>query len=188
MKEWKKKLEEKDRLKAEEKAEKQRKKDEKRASRAPIRERALNLLDLQKKTKQNEKPNAEVVESQPEIVEPHSEVIEPQPEAYQENEKEHHPSPADDLPQLPSPPTHDPASIPLPSSLESLLQLPLTPSHDSSTTPSPATSPTTTDIDAQDESTNLILRPRSSSATQVQTEVQPPPTPGNSVRLNSIHV
>jgi hypothetical protein len=179
--EWRKKLEEKDRLKAEEKAEKQRKKDEKRASRTPIRERALNLLDFQKKTKQNEKPNAEVVE-------PHSEAIEPQPEAAQENEKEHHPSPADDLPQLPSSPTHDPASIPLPSSLESLLQLPPTPSHDSSTTPSPATTPTTTDIDAQDESTNLIPRPRSSSATQVQTEVQPPLTPDNSVRLNSINV
>lgn len=175
---------EKQKLKARERKEMQ-KKDESRASRLPIRDHAFSLLDFTKKTKTKGMSKAEISESQsevtellPEVVQTQRDVIEPQPK---ESEKECPPPTVEKLPQLPSPPTHDPASIPTLRTLEELLELPATPAHDPAATPSPTTTPTTTDTDAQSGSTPLTSRPRSSLAAQVQAEVQTLPNLNNTV-------
>ncbi|CAG5157158.1 uncharacterized protein ALTATR162_LOCUS4950 [Alternaria atra] len=180
--------EEKEKLKAGGIEEMQKNKDESRASRIPIRDHALSLLDFTKKAKTKGKSKAEISESQSEVTESQSEVvqiqhgvIEPQPEAAKESEKEYHPLTVEKLPKLPSPPTDDPAPIPTLRTLEELLELPATPRHDPAATPSPTTTPTTTDTDSQSGSTPLTSRPRLSSAAQVQAEVQSLPNPNNTV-------
>jgi hypothetical protein len=183
--------EERKKLNVNETEEKQQKKEEQHASRVPIRNRALSLLDFQKKTKLKGKSKVEVAE--PENVKADSlhtsgstsskddipVLAEPQPSAAGEG-----------FSRLPlSPPLHAPPPPPLtvrnPDLPQMVTQQPSTPTRGRAPTPPSLKSSTTTETDIGDQGGGkaLSLRRSCSSATRVQADIPVAPVPENSVGI-----
>jgi hypothetical protein len=187
--------EERKKLNVDETEKKQQENEEQHARQGPIRDRALGLLDFQKKTKL--KDNSEVEVAEPQNVKADSlhtsgssslkddipVFVEPQP------------SPAGEgIPRLSlPPPLYAPPPPPLtvrnPDLPQVVTQQPSTPTRGriptrprASTSPSLKSSTTTeTDIDDHSESKALSLRRSYSSATRVQADIPVVPVPENSV-------
>ena len=176
--------EERKKLNADETEGKQQEKEDQHTSRVPPRDRALRLLDFQKKTKLKGKSKVEVAESQnvnaDSLHTPGSSsskdnipvLAEPQPSPAGDGVR---PSPPltvrnPDHPQM----VTQEASTPTRGRGPTRLRAPTPPSLKSSTT-------TETDIDDQSGSKALSLRRSCSSATRVQADIPVVPVPENSV-------
>lgn len=188
--------EERKKLDVNETEEKRQEEEEQHTSRVPIRDRALSLLDFQKKTKLKGKSKVEVAE--------------PQNVKADSLHTSDSSSPKDDIPvlavsqpspagegfprlPLPPPPLHAPPPPPLtvrnPDLAQMVTQQPSTPTRDQAPTRPRAPTPpslksattTETDIDDQSGSKALSLRQSCSSATRVQADIPVVPVLENSV-------
>ncbi|CAN9150632.1 unnamed protein product [Alternaria alternata] len=186
--------EERKKLDVSETEEKRQEKEEQHARRVPIRDRALGLLDFQKKTKLKGKSKVEVAE--PQNVKADS--LHTSGSSSSKDDipvlAEPQPSPAGEgFPRLPLPaPLYAPPPPPLtvrnPDLPQMVTQQPSTPTRGRAprrprapTPPSLKRSTTTeTDIDDQRGSKALSLRRSCSSATRVQAEIPVVPVPENS--------
>ena len=187
--------EERKKLDVNETEEKRQEKEEQHARRVPIRDRALGLLDFQKKTKLKGKSKAEVAEPQNVKADSLHTSGSNSPKDDIPVLAEPQPSPAGEgFPRLPlPPPLYAPPPPPLtvrnPDLPQMVTQQPSTPTRGRAprrprapTPPSLKRSTTTeTDIDDQRGSKALSLRRSCSSATRVQAEIPVVPVPENSV-------
>lgn len=183
--------EERKKLNVNETEEKQQKKEEQHASRVPIRNRAISLLDFQKKMKLKGKSKVEVAE--PQNVKADSlhtsgstsskddipVLAEPQPSVAGEG-----------FSRLPlPPPLHAPPPPPLtvrnPDLPQMVTQQSSTPTRGRAPTPPSLKSSTTTETDIGDQggSKALFLRRSCSSATRVQADIRVVPVPEDSVSI-----
>jgi hypothetical protein len=176
---------------------KRREKEKQHASRVPIRDRALSLLDFQKKTKLKGKSKVEVAE--PQNVKADS--LHTSGSSSSKDDipvlAESQPSPTGEgIPRLPLPsslyaPPPPPLTVRNPDLLQMVTQQASTPTRGrdptrprAPTPPSLKSSTTTeTDVDDQSGSKALSLRRSCSSATRVQADIPVVPVPENSVCL-----
>ena len=187
--------EERKKLDVNETEEKRQEKEEQHTSRVPIRNRALSLLDFQRKTKLKGKSKAEVTEPQNVKADSLHTSGSSSPKDDIPVLAEPQPSPAGEgFPRLPlPPPLYAPPPPPLtvrnPDLPQMVTQQPSTPTRDQAPTRPRAPTPpslksattTETDIDDQSGSKALSLRQSCSSATRVQADIPVVPVLENSV-------
>ncbi|KAH8629605.1 hypothetical protein IG631_16862 [Alternaria alternata] len=189
--------EERKKLNVNEMEEKREEKGEQHARRVPIRDRALSLLDFQKKTKLRGKSKVEVAE--PQNIKADS--LHTSGSSSSKDDipvlAESQPSPiGEGIPRLPlPPPLYAPPPLPLtvrnPDLPQIVTQQPSIttrgrgPTRPRAPTPPSLKSATTTETDVDDQSGSkaLSLRRSCSSATRVQAEIPVAPVPENSVCL-----
>lgn len=173
----------------------QQEKEERHARRVPIRDRALSLLNFQKKMKLKGKSKVEVTEPQNVKADSLHTSGSSSPKDHIPVLAEPQPSPTGEgFPKLPLPPPlyappPPPQTVRNPDLPQVVTQQPSTPTRGRAPTPARAPTPpslksfttTETDIEDQGGSKALSLRRSRSSATRVQADISVVPVPENSV-------